>query len=120
MRNVHSKTKTTNYSNIIGKVGGAEEVTPENSMRVFRDGFIVLCNVVKPVTSVNAPYLAKRWASLQAACSGEGVQVANWQDIGGVSEESLERRKPGHPLLGQVLHIDWSPTRIGECVTPQH
>ena len=59
-----------------------------NTMRVLRDGFIVLCNIVKPVTQVNAPYLAKRWASLQAACGGEGVIVPNWMDIGGLPEGS--------------------------------
>ena len=75
----------------MGRVEGAGEVSAEGSLRVFRDGFVVLCNIVKPVTAVNAPYLSKRWASLQAACSSEGIGIANWQDIGGLSEEKVWR-----------------------------
>ena len=60
-------------------------------MRVLRDGFIVLCDLVKPITQVNASYLAKRWASLQAACAGGGVIVPTWMDIGGIAEERIWR-----------------------------
>ena len=60
-------------------------------MRVLRDGFIVLCDLVKPITQVNASYLAKRWASLHAACAGEGVIVPTWMDIGGIAEERIWR-----------------------------
>ena len=74
-----------NFKNCaLGEAEGDEPATAAESMRVIMDGFVVLCHMVKPVTSLNKPYLSKRWSTLLAACADEGIVLPAWVDVGGM------------------------------------